>query len=649
MKYLLLVVAFTTCYISATAQPDVKQIEQYVRQSSFGIDRDASAVVLFERIDIGMGIENQGYVRTYTVHKFIKVIKRDAFDAAEGTILGRKNSQNDQIYNVKGIAYNLVNDAIKQSSIPTGDYYKKKVTKNFEELTFTIPDVKEGTVLEYSYTQKTPLYFQIPVWEIQGPYPKLLSEYAITARNVPGYSTVMHVKPVLRDFNTFAEALNSKEEFCHLAGGGGYSVWFRKNIPSAKTESFVRNDENHKERMDVVLKIFSGMTGQVLSGTWEKYNEEFWMSDLVKRTRKDLGFYTDSAQSITRHDTCKLDKVRSVYKFVRNRCRLNNATNLAQDNLKDVFRGGEGNLLHINALLVAMLNAAGLEAYLLQTSTTSIVSPTKAYPMDMFNYVAAAVVIGDAYILLDASDKNNAFGMLPNSCYNGYSRVISEKGDVIELDPGFVEDANVHSVRISMPDDSTQKIEVVHKMGIPSSSMLRKKASLENDGKNDFFEKYIAELAENNEVITKSIENLEKPDTNLIIKYTYVVKTDKADKIFFATSFKKIVPNNPFKAKERIFPVEFPWRSNNAYHVTFTLPKNYMVDSVTTPLLMSLGENSMEYKKSVDYLADMNLLTVNISFKNPQVTYELDEYGILKQFYEDLVKQESKIIEIRKK
>ena len=62
--------------------------------------------------------------------------------------------------------------------------FTERLTKQYMQLKFSIPAVREGTVFEYKYQLSSDLYYSINSWEAQRSIPVIFTQYDIT---IPEY------------------------------------------------------------------------------------------------------------------------------------------------------------------------------------------------------------------------------------------------------------------------------------------------------------------------------------------------------------------------------------------------------------------------------------------------------------------------------
>ncbi len=639
------------------AQLSDSQIKEYLRTAKFDIDTSAKIVVLYERVHVDILIDAGIAKETREVHQVIKILKKDGLK--EANIKLRTSGNDVAVKNIKGVTYNLEGDRLKQTDLPKNDLYKNDVAKNKKEVSFTMPDVKEGSIIDYSLNIVSPINDLSPEWKIQTNAPKLYTQFSIAYPATLTFTSIMHVKTALKESESEEDAIQAKDEFCHYlknsrsVNGDNYSLWVRKNVKGIKDENFVRNIKNHTERLTLQLSRIKTDASQHFSNTWDAYNTRVWNSEIAKSIRRPNNFLNDTVAKIVAGNISRTVVAKSIYSYVRSNFVVNKKADADDKDPEIVFEKKEGTASAINTLLAAMLNKAGLNAYLLTLSTLDRPSPTEKFPMhNSFNHISCALAIDNdgSYVLLDASGKHNVFGMLPLNCYNGYARIITEAGDAIDLTPQLVVERTFNSIKITFPNDSTENVEVYRKLGMINSHYLRQQMAGDKFNRANYFEKFVAKMAEEPKIIASSFENTENPDTNMIIKIVFQHYVDPQAKIrFISTSYIKTFTSNPFTAATREFPIDFGSRSNETNQLTATLPVNYEIDSIPKSRSISTGEGEMEYSKMVTYLADSRVLKIDVANNNDKTVYSNTRYDAIRQHYEAIIKEENKVIELKRK
>ncbi|MEO5944257.1 MAG: hypothetical protein ABIP30_09615 [Ferruginibacter sp.] len=150
--------------------------------SKINIDTTEGAIVISE-IGSGTieGTKYQTYSFFYRVHKRILILSKNALDLAkvEFYLYKNENEQEEKVEKLNAVTYNLVDGKIEETVLGKDDVFKTKIDKRHTIEKFTMPNVKEGSIIDYSFTLKSDFLSHIRPWYFQSRYPKLWSEYSL--------------------------------------------------------------------------------------------------------------------------------------------------------------------------------------------------------------------------------------------------------------------------------------------------------------------------------------------------------------------------------------------------------------------------------------------------------------------------------------
>ncbi len=635
------------CFVinSSCQEIDTGFIKENLAKISYPLDTEASAIVLLEKYTVE-------YSQKKTVHKIIKILRSDAADLANVTVLYPLLGNT---INLTGTTFNLDGDKLVVTPLQNDDKHYKSLGNNTGELSFTMPAVKEGSVIEYTYVVVTGFNFSPPVWHIQEKYPKIISEYELIFPNLLDFKSISHVNEKVASFPGVQEAMKSTNTFCNIATGKETrsSLWLRKNVEAIKEEPYVLNINKNVERMEI---RFTGMSVQSGYGnfqnSWEMINNEFWQAGSFKQLESKNKFFNEVVDSISEADTSEDAMIRSIYCYVRSHfdCKPDYELSRSVD-LHDIFKSKKGNIFTINLLLTAMLMHAHISASPTLISTTSNLPLLKDLPiLDRANYMSCTVTKRDSSIIcLDASDKNNVYGFLPPYCYNGFAWVCGPTGRGIQLTTDMLLDKTISAMRMYDFTDSSAKLELVQKLGLVQSENLRKTWAEDEKKAQDYLDKNIQDLPGDIAVLTKKINNIDNPDTNLVIKLVCNFTLDKkADHYFLSATAFNTFRDNPFKSTVRILPIEFSYKTDYKYCLTVNLPQNMEPDTVRKPILVDYEAGAMTYGKVMNYTPDLHIFTLNSTLSINVTQFSNESYGSIRDFFQKMIKENNEMLTFKR-
>lgn len=150
-------------------------------------DTSANALMLFDdgSSEFTLNSDNE-FQFTYNRHLRIKFFKKAALNLADFTIrLYRNESRKEKLSGLKAITYNLVDGEIVKTKLDNDKIFYAE-SKNYVDTKFAFPEVKEGSVIELSYSITSDFLYNLRGWTFQYSIPALWSQYRYV---IPEYFT----------------------------------------------------------------------------------------------------------------------------------------------------------------------------------------------------------------------------------------------------------------------------------------------------------------------------------------------------------------------------------------------------------------------------------------------------------------------------
>ena len=163
-----------------------------IETNTFEKDTTANALVIYEQGN--SYVDRRDYdLRTEIKHK-IKILNQEGFNQANVTIPLYKKDGNsyESVDKIIATTYNMINGKVVKTKLDEKDIFEEEYSENITLVKFTLPNIKAGSVITYSYTLRSPFMFKYKGWEFQGEIPKLYSEYKTS---IPG-NWLYHIKLV---------------------------------------------------------------------------------------------------------------------------------------------------------------------------------------------------------------------------------------------------------------------------------------------------------------------------------------------------------------------------------------------------------------------------------------------------------------------
>lgn len=630
-----------------------------------GPDSAAGAVVI---ADLGNSVF-QGSTKGWFDLQFtrscrIKILRQSGFDAATISIpLYISGNESQKISGLHAATYTLENGKVVETRVEDKAIFTDQLSKHWTEKKFTFPALKEGAIIEYTYTQTSPFLFELQPWAFQGKYPCLWSEYQA---GMPNFFQYVTLGQGYRNFDVNTSS-SAHTTFRLTFPGGAESDdhetlddevvthrWVMKNVPALKEEPYTTSISNYVSRLEFQLASYNFSTIHFykdIMGNWVSVSEGLLKED-------DFGADLDKGNSWMDDDLTSLlqgakndrEKAQRIFAYVRDKYNCTGHSSLyIEDPLKTVFKNKHGSEAELNLLLVAMLRHEKIAADPVILSTRSNGFTNPIYPLlSRFNYVICRASIDSGRYYLDASEPWLGFGRLPERCYNGYARVLNkETPGAVSFDADSMREAKTTFVFISKEEKGGGLVgRLTSVPGFNEACGLRDK--LKKTGRDEFFKTirsaYTSEFAVDN----LELDSLNRPDDPLQLAYDLTIRPDSnADLFYFNPMLGEGYKENPFKSAERQYPVEMPFVMNETYTLTMDIPEGYVVDELPKPAKVLFNENEGLFEYLI-VKGDGNI-QFRSTIKFTKANFKPEDYSSLRDFFGYIVKKQSEQIVFKKK
>lgn len=580
---------------------------------SYDQDSSAAAVILFDKGQSNYDLSMNSPL-TFKRHVRIKILRKEAFDAwaNEKLFVERGNFSK-----LKGTTYNLENDSIVKSELEENSMFKVRFNKYIDEIKFTLPNVKEGSVIEYSYVIKGD---GLLGWQFQHSIPSVWSEYTV---EVSGFLNYRQYQSGLLPISEHEQKDNRER-------------WLITNIPAFKPEPYMPNEADYVSRIDFSFSRSS----------WTSINSRLKEDENFGLTVKEFPFLRKQVDEIVSGIADPQQKIIAVCKYIKENLEWNGTEDIYADDLKKIFKQKKGTAADINLALASMLDKAGIRVDMVLLSTRGNGFVRMDLPtVRQFNYVVCLAYIDTVGIFLDATEKYLPWNVLPERCLNG---------------PGFVSGENYGWIAVQSKIKARTAVNA--DLILDTQGQLSGKLTYDRNGyaaletrktfhKNGW-EKYQEDfLMEKQWTVLKSefqnMELTEKPT-----KEIYEVRIEEhgistGDYIYINpfVTFKQ--EENPFRPDLRAYPVDFGTLIEKIYLCSITIPDGYVVDEIPQTKVISLPNNTAKFSYNIIQIGNRLQLASNIQIN--QIVFMQDEYPNLRELYSRIVAKQAEQIVLKKK
>jgi len=668
MRLILAVGIFLSFHSLSTAQEKINIKYGKITPADFDLskkvfDTSVHAVVL---ADIGRtdceGNNKSGFSLFYKRHKRIKILNKSALDEANITIaLYVDGSDEEKLEDLKATTYNLESGKVVETKLESSSVFKEKVNSNLIYKKFTIPAVKEGSIIEFSYRINSEFLRHHRPWTFQGEYPCLWSEYET---NIPDFFSYVVLSQGYLPFHINKRESTPKNYRVSIDQGSDRSIpvsldgnlitnrWVMKDIPALKREAFTSTIDNYVARLTFQFAQvrYPNNPPVDIIGNWVTVSEKLMNDESFgKPISRNNNWLDDEMKIITKNATNNLEKAKSIYGYVRDNftCTDDYAMYMTgSNNLRSVFKARSGSVADINLLLIAMLRHESIDAYPVIMSTRERGSTNEIYPMmNKFNYVVCETQIDNKSYFLDGTGNMLGFGKLDSKCYNGHARVIKTVAEPVFFEPDSLVERKMTAIFLMNGEKQKMLGSFTSTPGYFESIHVR--ADVKSKGMDEVFKKIKTAHAIDIEINEKNIDSLKKYDDPIAIRYSFTTDKPQEDIMYLNPMMTEGYKENPFTSAERFYPVEMPSTFDETYIFTMEVPENYVVDEIPKSAKINFNDGEGYFEYLISKSENQVQLRSRIYLK--RATFESEEYQSLRDFFSYIVKKHSEQVVFKKK
>ena len=672
IKLFQLLVLLFCPFVSVLAQDNVnmkfgKPTTEEMQMKEYAADPDAEAVVLCRLTDVEYKVQNIGFLTDYREKCRIKVLKPSGARLAKVVIPyqiamsannnigglktngmslpkpgGSSNSYfegegvsmtedilavegDEELESIKATAFNLEGGKVVKTSLKKSDIVKTKIDAHNCQVEFTVPNVKEGTVIEYEYTIHSQLFWQLRDWYAQREIPVIFAKLDM---NIPSY-LIFNIEDhgIQRlTYTCTAGSMNFKLESDPLAKQSrvmtNHYVYVGRNLIAMPKDDYVWNAQDYCAGITAELKQYRlpGMAQMDYARTWEQIDEMILTSD-------DLGIrLTDHSPLASELKEAKIAEIadvkqraEAVFNLVMSKVTWNGKYAISPALTSETLKNQGGSNADINLLLIQSLNDVGLTAAPVMLRTRDQGALPYNFPAlrKLSTFIVAVVVPLGTNIYLDASSKNGYLNVLAEPLLVERARLVQKKK---------------HSAWVNLQKISKSQKSTIINAQLSADGKLTGTQTTRYEG-----------LAAMNYRNDKGIAAF-APDATEEAPFTRQGTVEGGT--IKICPFPTIIAENPFTAQSRKMPVEFRSLGTHRVVVNLTLPEGYMVDGAqrnTTVITQDKGLEGRILTTTGD-----GKVQLSCQFSINKIAHSEASYADLHQIFDAVMKYTREELVIKK-
>lgn len=615
---------------------------------TFENDSTADALMIYE---YGNSYVDKNTFQLVTdVKQKIKIFNRKGFNKSKIEIyLYNDGNKKEKISDISATTYNIENSGVSKIQLEKSQIFEEKYNDNYTIVKFTFPNIKEGSVISYSYKLETPFMFNYRPWYFQGDIPTLYSEYHAS---IPG-NYEYNIKLV--GFLNLDVEESVIEKNCLDGGRGSYAncsnyKYVMKNIPAFIEEEYMTTTNNYIARIEYELKTVRGFDGTV-----DNYTKTWKTVDTELKTDKDIGRQLEKSTTVKGlldesvvNEKDPLTKAKAIYRYVQDTYVWNGKYDIFKDvSIKSLVENKSGKVSEINILLHNLMDQNDIEVKPVLLSTRSNGFATKIFPiLSDFNYLIVQATIDGKSYLLDGTEKYSSFGELPFRCMNEYGRLLDFKTGSYWIDINAEKISTVqYKVEINLNEEG--QIEgKTNKKTTGYHALPLRKAYFENKQE---YVKSQKERYDFMDLVAYDVKTQDKNDFEFEEEIGIQLETELVgDKIYLNPFLFKFFTENLFKLQQRTYPIDFGYKDAYLYAVKLVIDDNFTVLEIPKDAILRLPNNKGSLTLSNKIENNVVELYFKINFN--EAIYNPEYYTYIKEYMAGVVDiQKNSLIVIGKK
>lgn len=634
-----------------------KVLMEELKQDVHKLDPAAPAAILYKRGTTMFDFDKYGNWEVVTeVSVRLKIYKKDGYGFATVDVpITKIGDDSEQVEFFDAVTYNLEDGKIVKSKLQD----KGKLTDGAKSVPtsvkITMPNVKEGSVIEYRYIVKSPFFTRLPKWYFQYTVPVNSIEYGLYIPQYFTYNRMLSAYiPVTEKIeikkrththgnsNPRGESNTANSAVQNVDGSIVFNetikTYTAANVPALRDNGYVDNIKNYQSVVthELASTHFPNTGRKDYAMTWETlaelvYNEEGFGNELAR-----AGYFEKDLELLIAGDKNKDELIAAIFGHVRDHMSWNGEYSYtSSEKLNNAYEQKSGNSAEINLMLIAMLRYAGftVNPVLLSTRENGLVSYVNR---SEFNYVVAGLESQKGIQLLDATSKNAVPGILPLRALNSTGRIIRENFSSAEVD--LMPLAN--SVK------STTVSAVISQDGVVNGKIKAYYSDYNayqyREGTND----------KNSKDLTTSEVKIADKDLGKPVVEEFVYTSNELTeagngRLIVSPMLMFAATQNPFTDATRTYPVDFVFPRQDKYTFSISLPKGYAIESLPESATYQMKDNVGSFRFNISAVGQGQIQVVVVN----NINYAMigpDYYPALKEFYGTVIKKQSEKIVLKK-
>jgi hypothetical protein len=528
----------------------------------------------------------------------------------------------------------------------------KKVANQPNEVTFILPSVQVGSILEYRYQLRYDRFQSAPEWQIQQPWFVHKAHYKYTPSDefLPNGVSGAGVSnkllkgahdQILTDIRT-AKVLPPGKTITQDATGR--YILDLTDIPAIPQEAFAPPVGERVYQIDFYY------TYTVAEKEYWQTEMQFWTKDL-NRYIAPAGMIKNAAGELVSASDTPLDKAKKLYAAVQ---KLTN-TDLASDatpavgssvpqgSVQAVLEHKSGSSKEIAFLYLALARAAGLDARpeRIASRDQHIFSP-QFLSTSQLDGIVIGMMIDGKEIVVDPGEKMAPFQTLYWAHAGAAGVSMGANGKVETVVTPLQVNTDNTTVRVGTVNVTSQgAVSGMLKVGFIGQQALEwRQMAFRTDAntvKQQLEKSIAAQVPDGVQIHIDRISSLDDPAHQLVavVQVSGSIADNPGNRLALPRLFFESKETDPFPSEEsRMLPVDMHYPAQEQEQITYALPSGYSVDGAPQDATLKWEDNAayqLRSKVEAGSITNARILARGFTLLDPS------EYSKLRDFYQKVI------------
>jgi len=566
----------------------------------------------------------------------VKVFSDDPLSQAEASMVGIPYYFADgleQVRHVEGITHNPDGS---RTHLDPDQLRTVDLNPRYRMIEFEMPDVQQGSVLEYKYRIERRYIEELPDFYFSERAPVREANLYFKKPEFARYNAIEANADFDIRFNEhYVDTSSIPHVFTYQRPDPVYiQQWSAENVPAVEVASYISSIDDIRAKIKFQISEF-GIPRQPLENSWEFVKAQILRNNNPYEYIESFSYLERVGVDIASTKDDLVEVQDSVFQFVNENVQFDGQSAVfPQRGLAHVLNGNPANRAEINMALLALLRGAGIKANPMYLSGREFGRINKEFPsLYQFNQMIVFSEIDGERYFMDGAFSHSMPNLIATESFTNTGMVLyTNDFEWVDITP----DRSVFHMDISVEADlsrdgtlrgnlsadtkgyTSRQIRESLGIGTPSAEIVSE----------TFFDIYPEAVIENIEI------EIDEADRDIVRVQAQFEISDYAITFAEGVEFRPMAVGylfeNPFEAGERNVPVTLDAPEFLSINYSINLPQGFHFDvSGETRSTGLSGASLFE-----EYLTDGNTIEYSFDIDIRRKEFAADEYAPLRDIYE---------------